>query len=61
MNDEEFWSLKVLNLKYRMGDQIIQTFCRIGSPQKICPLSIIRRNLKILKKGLLNQAELIEI
>ena len=61
MNDEEFWSLKVLNLKYRMGDQIIQTFCRIGSPQKVCPLSIIRRNLKILKKGLLNQAELIEI
>ena len=61
MNDEEFWSLKVLNLKYRMGDQIIQTFCRIVSPQKVCPLSIIRRNLKILKKGLLNQAELIEI
>ena len=61
MNDEEFWSLKVLNLKYRMGDQIIQTFCRTGSPQKVCPLSIIRRNLKILKKGLLNQAELIEI
>ena len=61
MNDEEFRSLKVLNLKYRMGDQIIQTFCRIGSPQKVCPLSIIRRNLKIPKKGLLNQAELIEI
>ena len=37
MKDEEFRSIKVLKLKYRRGDQIIQTFCRIGSPQKFGP------------------------
>ena len=35
MNDEEFGSLKFLKLKYRTGDQRIQPFCRIGSPQEI--------------------------
>ena len=35
MNDEEFDSVKFLELKYRRGDQIIQPFCRIGSPQEI--------------------------
>ena len=30
MNDEEFGSRKLLKLKYRRGDQIIQTFCKIG-------------------------------
>ena len=35
MNDEEFGSLKLLKLKYRRGYQIIQPFCRIGSPQEI--------------------------
>ena len=34
MNDEEFWSLKSLKLKYRTADQIIQSFCRICSPQE---------------------------
>ena len=32
MNDEEIRHLKLLKLKYRWGDQIIQTFCKIGSP-----------------------------
>ena len=35
MNDKEFGSFKLLKLKYRTGDQIIQQFCRIGSPQEI--------------------------
>ena len=34
-NDEEFRSLKFLKLKYRRGDQIIQTFSRIDSPKEI--------------------------
>ena len=33
INDDEFGSIKLLKLKYRRGDQIIQTFCKIGSPQ----------------------------
>ena len=39
MNDEEFGSIELLRLKYRRGDQIIQTFCKIGSRQKLGPLS----------------------
>ena len=35
MNDRKFGSLKLLKLKYRSVDQIIQPFCRIGSPQEI--------------------------
>ena len=46
MNDEEFWILKLLELKYRRRDEIIQTFYRIGSPQKFGPLSLICWNLK---------------
>ena len=61
MNDEEFGSVKLLKLKYRRVDQIIQTFCKIGSPQKLGPASLICRNFKTLKKVLLNQAECIEI
>ena len=37
INGKEFESKKLLKLKYRMGDQIIQTFCKIGSPQKLAP------------------------
>ena len=33
MNEKECGSLRVLKFKYRKGDQIIQTFCRIG----FCP------------------------
>ena len=61
MNDEEFGSLKLLKLKYSRGDQIIQTFCRIGSPLKLGPPSLICGNLKTLRKVLLNQAERIKI
>ena len=32
-DDEEFEYLKLLKLKYRKGEQIIQTFCRIGAPE----------------------------
>ena len=35
MNAKEFGSFKLLKLKYRRGDQIIQPFCRIDSTQEI--------------------------
>ena len=35
MNNEKFGSLKLLKLKYRRGDQIIQSFCRISSSKEI--------------------------
>ena len=35
MSQEEFWSLKLLKWKYRMGDQIIALFFKIGSSQEI--------------------------
>ena len=41
--------------------QIIHTFCKIGSCQKLGPPSLIWRNLKTLKKLLLNHEECIEI
>ena len=37
INDEEFGSIKLLKLKYKKGDQIIQSFFKIGSPQKLAP------------------------
>ena len=47
LDDEEFESLKFLKLKYRRGDQIIQLFCRIGSPQEIrSPLFNLRKFAK---------------
>ena len=46
MNGEEFGSTKFLKLKYRKGDQIIQTFCKIGSPQILGPPSLICPNFK---------------
>ena len=61
MNDEEFGSIELLRLKYRREDQIIQTFCKIGSPQKLGPLSLISRNFKALRKVLLNHAEYTEM
>ena len=60
MNDKEFGSRKLLKLKYRRGDQIIQTFCKIGSPQKLGPPSLICRNLKTLREVLLNHTKCIE-
>ena len=35
MDDEECGTIKYLKLKYRTGDQIIQTFYKIGSPPEI--------------------------
>ena len=61
MNDYEFVSIELLKLKYRKGDQIIQTFGIIGSPQKLSPLSLICINFNTLRKVLLNHAESIEI
>ena len=57
MNDNEFRSTKLLKSKYRRGHQIIQTFCKIGSPQKLGPPSLICRYFKTLRKVLLNHAE----
>ena len=46
MNNKEFGSLKLLKLKYRKGDQIIQSFWRIGSPQEIRSSLFNLRNLQ---------------
>ena len=44
MNDEKFGSFELLKLKYRRGDEIIQQFCRIGSPREIrSPLFNLRK------------------
>ena len=61
MNDDEFGSTKLLKFKHRMGNQIIRTFWKIGSPQKLDPPSLICRSFKTLTKVLLNHAECIEI
>ena len=61
MNDEKIGSRKILKLKYRRADQIIQTFCKIGSAQKLAPPSLIRTNFRALRKVLLNHAEYIEM
>ena len=61
MNDEEFGSIELLRLKYRRGEQIIETFCKIGSCQKLGPHSLISRNFKALRKILVNHAEYIEM
>ena len=58
INDEKFGSFKCLILKYRRGDQIIQSFCRVGSPQEIrSPLF----NLSKFWKPLKSTAELYRI
>ena len=61
INGKEFVSIKLLKLKYRIGDQKIQTFSKISSPQKLGPPSLTCRNLKTLREVLLNHAECIEI
>ena len=61
MNDAELGSTELLKLKYKMGDKIIETFCKSGSPQKLGPPSLISRNFKTLRKVLLNHAEYIEM
>ena len=37
MNNKEIGYLELLKYKHRRGDQIIQTFYKIGSPQKLDP------------------------
>ena len=61
INDEEFWSKKLLKLENRRGDQIIPTFCKIGSPQKLAPPSLTWGNFRTLRTVLLNHAEDIEM
>ena len=61
MNNEEFGSGKLLKLKDRLGDQIIQTFWKIGSPHKLGPPSTICRKFRTLKKVFLIHAEWTEI
>ena len=61
MSDDELGARKLLKLKYRTGDQIIQTFCKIGSPHKSGPLSLTCTNFKTLRKVLLNHAECMKI
>ena len=43
-----------------MGDELIQTFCKIGSPQKLGTPSLICENLTTLRKVNLNHVECIE-
>ena len=61
MDDEEFGSIELLRLKYKRGDETIQTFCKIGSPQKLGPPSLICTIFRTLQKVLLNHAEYIEM
>ena len=61
INGKEFGSKKLLKLKYRRGEQIIQTFCKIGSRQKLGSPSLICRNLMTLRKVFLIHAEWTEI
>ena len=60
MNDEKSGSKKKLKLKYRIGDQIIETFCQIGFPQKLGPPSLISRNFRTLRQVLLVHVEITE-
>ena len=60
INEEEFGSKKLLKLKYRRGDQIIQTSCKIGSPQKLGPPSLICRKMKTLREVVVNRTKCIE-
>ena len=57
MNDQKFGYRKLLKLKYRTGDRIIQTFCKIGSFQKLGPSSLICRNFRSLTKKALQMIQ----
>ena len=61
INDEEFGSKNLLKLKNRRGDQITQTFYKIGSRQKLGPPSLICRDFTTLRKSFLIHAEWTEI
>ena len=51
MIDEEFESLKFLELKYWRGDQIIQPFCKIASHQEIRSLLFNLRKFQKIEKS----------
>ena len=61
MNDEKFGSRKLLKLKYKKGEQIIQTFYKIGFLQKLSHPYLICKNFKALTKVLKIHEEYIEI
>ena len=61
MNNKELGSTKLLKLKYRKGDQIIETFCKIGSTQKLGLSSFLSRSFKSQWKVLLIHVEMTEI
>ena len=61
MEDNEFGSINFLKLKYKTGDQIIPTFCKTGSSQKLGAPSLICGNFEALRKVLLNHAACTEI
>ena len=52
MNGKEFESFKVLKLKYSRGDEIIQLFSKIYSPQEIrSPLFNLKKFEKLQKRA----------
>ena len=62
MNDEEFEPVKLLKLKCRRVDQIIQTFCKIGSPLKFGPPPLFNLyKFQDSEKIIVNHAECIDI
>ena len=61
MNDEVFESIEFLRLEYRGGDQIILTFCKIGSPQKFDPPSLLFWNFRTLREVTMIHVEMSEI
>ena len=61
MNDEELGSKKLVKLKNRRGDQIIQTFCKISSLQKLAPPLFNLYKFQTLRKVLLNHVEYTEM
>ena len=45
MNETEIVSIKILKLKYiQKGEQMIQTFCKIGSPHNLGSPSLVCKN-----------------
>ena len=61
MNENEFGAIKLQKLKYIRGAQTIQTFCKIGCPQKLSRPSLICRNFNTQRKVPLNHAETFKI
>ena len=59
INEEEFWCIKLLKLKYSRGDQVIESFCRNGFPQQLGPYLQFVEILNVYEKySLIIQSEL---